>query len=244
MPNYEIISPLYLTLVVLYFISASIKMCDIRRAQAEKGMLGIESFEISWRTPPLPKWTSIFLFLDWLFLLGLLILNWKTAILIWVIHVILNWFDILPILGGILMLPFRPKYPKEVPKEHLSIATALRILNNTSSENDKVFSANYEKVREEIEQIEGSKEDEELILKALTYLGQSEWLVQNDVAEFCSQRREDIEWQKRKENWAKQEREWEEQSIESEKQQKKEDEEMDRIMQMWEESNPSEEEKL
>ena len=62
MPNYEIISPLYLTLVIMYFISASIKMCDIRRAQAERGMLGIELLEISWRTPPLPKWVAVFYF--------------------------------------------------------------------------------------------------------------------------------------------------------------------------------------
>lgn len=134
------------------------------------------------------------------------------------------------------MYPFLPKLPVGVSDLHLSVAAAIRRLNNTSAENEIGFNASYERVKEEMKKLEGNEDDEDSIRKTLNYLGERFLGFRDDAAEFCSQRREDIKWQKQK-------AEWEERDRELEKQWQEEDDKFEEQMQNWDEELDSLEEK-
>ena len=110
MYEYPFLSPLYLGLTILYFLVASIVIFDTRLVQAKK------RGEIH---PELPRWISIFYMVQILLFWSLFILNWRYALVLFVVKFILKVLPVLEIIGNILMRPFRPKdyWEKELERE-------------------------------------------------------------------------------------------------------------------------------
>jgi hypothetical protein len=96
-------SPIFLGLSVSLFISYSITTLDKRIIQGKR----------SGTLPPdhanLPKWVSIFHFLDWGILIAMIVLNWKVALLVWAFFFVLKILPVLETVGNILMAPFKNK---------------------------------------------------------------------------------------------------------------------------------------
>ncbi len=94
-------SPALLGLSVALFISYSITTLDKRIIQAKRsGALPLNHAN-------LPKWVSIFHFLDWVILISMVILNWKVALFVWACFFILKIFPVLETSGNVLMSPFQ-----------------------------------------------------------------------------------------------------------------------------------------
>ncbi len=62
----------------------------------------------------LPSWVGIFGFLQWAIFIALFILNWKYALIIFVVKFILKVLPVLETIGNILMSPFLPKKTDEL----------------------------------------------------------------------------------------------------------------------------------
>ena len=96
-------SPIIIVIIVLYAITSAITTFDIRMTQAKRdGILPPDE-------PMPPKWVAIVFWIDWAFALALIFLNWRYAILVFVIRFILKVLPVLEIIGNILMAPFKPK---------------------------------------------------------------------------------------------------------------------------------------
>ncbi len=90
-------------LTIAYFIVASITTFDIRLIQAKReGKLPPDQ-------PMLPAWTTVFHWAQWAIFLVLLYLNWKYALVLFVIKFVLKVLPVLETIGNILMLPFKPR---------------------------------------------------------------------------------------------------------------------------------------
>lgn len=100
MPEYSFLSPLYLILIISYFLVASVVTLDIRLVQAKQ--MGQDFGE-------LPPWTFIFSLLQWGLFIALFILNWKHALILFVVKFVLKVLPVLETIGNVLMSPFRPK---------------------------------------------------------------------------------------------------------------------------------------
>ena len=96
-------SQIIIILTVIYFFAESIATFDMRLIQARR------SGTLTKDDPMLPSWISIFIFLGWGILITLFILNWKYAIIIFVIKFILQVFPILETIGNILTSPLKTK---------------------------------------------------------------------------------------------------------------------------------------
>jgi hypothetical protein len=101
--NTPIDSPLLITLTVLFAITSSITVFDKRMIQAKR------SGSLPPDEPMLPSWVGIIAWIHWGLLLGLLILNWKYAIGVYIAKFILSVLPVLEIAGNVLMRPFRPR---------------------------------------------------------------------------------------------------------------------------------------
>lgn len=101
--NTPIDSTLIIVLTILYFICESIATFDIRLIQGKRnGSLPPDE-------PLLPDWTSIFIFIGWGIFIAFILLNWKYAILIFIIKFILKVLPVLETVGNILMSPFKTR---------------------------------------------------------------------------------------------------------------------------------------
>ena len=101
--NTAINSLVVIALTIFYIITSAITTFDIRMTQAKRdGTLPPDE-------PILPKWVALVFLVDWLLIVALILLNWKYAILIFVVRFILKVLPVLEIVGNILMLPFKPK---------------------------------------------------------------------------------------------------------------------------------------
>lgn len=90
-------------ITVLYFLTSSITTFDIRMIQAKRdGVVPPDE-------PALPKWVSIIYWVDWALAICLLLLNWKYAIFLFVIRIILKILPVLETSGNMLMSPFKSK---------------------------------------------------------------------------------------------------------------------------------------
>ncbi len=97
--NTPLSSPVYIGLLVVYFICESISTFDTRIIQAKKnGFLREDEAFV-------PQWTGIFAILGWLSFLGLILLNWKIAIAVFIIKFILKVAPVLENIGALLLLP-------------------------------------------------------------------------------------------------------------------------------------------
>ncbi|OGL87204.1 hypothetical protein A3I40_04265 [Candidatus Uhrbacteria bacterium RIFCSPLOWO2_02_FULL_48_12] len=101
--NTTISSPAVIIVTIFYFITSAITTFDIRMTQAKRdGSLPPDE-----STPS--KWVALVFWIDWLLIVALMLLNWKYAILVFVIRFILKVLPVLEIVGNVLMSPFKPK---------------------------------------------------------------------------------------------------------------------------------------
>ncbi|MEO5984673.1 MAG: hypothetical protein ABIP80_04160 [Ferruginibacter sp.] len=98
--EYSFWSPLYLSLVGIYFVVASITTFDIRLTQAKWDGQDFGT---------LSDWTGIFVWIQWGLFIALGVLNWRLAIWIFVVKFILKVLPVSETIGNILMAPFKPK---------------------------------------------------------------------------------------------------------------------------------------
>lgn len=93
-------SPIIIVLTVAFVITASITTFDVELIRAKRdGVLPPDE-------PLLPAWIGLFHWLHWGLCLTLLILNWKYAVLVFIIQFALSVF---PILETIVMSPLRDR---------------------------------------------------------------------------------------------------------------------------------------
>ena len=57
----------------------------------------------------LPAWVGVFVWMQWAIFLVLLYLNWKYALILFVIKFVLKALPVLETIGNMLMRPFRPR---------------------------------------------------------------------------------------------------------------------------------------
>ena len=96
-------TPLIIGLTIAYFIVASITTFDLRMTQAKRqGTLPPDE-------PMLPAWVGVFDWLQWIIFIVLLYLNWKYALVLFVIKFVLKVLPVLETVGNILMSPFKPR---------------------------------------------------------------------------------------------------------------------------------------
>ena len=97
--NTPLSSPIYIVLLLVYFICESISTFDTRIIQAKKNGFLREDEAI------VPQWTGIFAILGWLAFIGLVLLNWKIAIVVFIIKFILKVAPVLENIGAVLLIP-------------------------------------------------------------------------------------------------------------------------------------------
>jgi len=96
-------SPSLITLTIFFAITSSITTFDKRLIQAKRdGSLPPDE-------PMLPTWVGLIAWLHWGIGLTLILLNWKYAILLFVIKFVLSVLPVLETVGNVLMSPFRPR---------------------------------------------------------------------------------------------------------------------------------------
>ncbi len=101
--NTAVRSPVIITLTVLYFLTSSITTFDIRMTQGKCDGT-IPSNE---QMPP--RWVALIYWIDWLLIIAIFLLNWKYAVLVFIVKFILQVLPVLEIAGNILMSPFKRK---------------------------------------------------------------------------------------------------------------------------------------
>ena len=90
-------------LTVAYGVISSITTFDIRLIQAKKnGTLPPDE-------PGLPKWIAILYWVEWIIFAIMVYLNWKYALIVFVIKFVLKVLPVLEVIGNIMMAPFRKK---------------------------------------------------------------------------------------------------------------------------------------
>ncbi len=101
--NTPINSPILIVITIIFFITSSITTFDKRLIQAKRNNVQPPN------EPMLPTWVGLISWLHWGIGLGILLLNWKYAVLIFIIKFVLSILPVLEIVGNVLMSPFRPR---------------------------------------------------------------------------------------------------------------------------------------
>lgn len=101
--NTAINSPIVIFVTILYLITSAITTFDIRMTQAKR------NGNLPPNEPMPPRWVAYVFWADWSFALALIFLNWKYALLIFVIRFALKVLPVLEILGNLIMSPFKIK---------------------------------------------------------------------------------------------------------------------------------------
>ena len=97
----------FVILTIAFVITSSITTFDKRLIQAKRdGVLPPDE-------PLLPSWAGLIGWIHWGLALSLLIINWKYAIIIFIIMFILAVLPVLEIIGNILMSPFKQRTKSE-----------------------------------------------------------------------------------------------------------------------------------
>lgn len=99
--NTPINSPLLIILTVVFFLLSSLTTFDMRMIQAKR------RGDIPADDELLPKWTGIFIYIEWGVWIAMLLLNWKYAIVVRVINFILKVLPVLETVGNLLARPFK-----------------------------------------------------------------------------------------------------------------------------------------
>ncbi|CAN5189861.1 hypothetical protein BH20ACI1_BH20ACI1_15810 [soil metagenome] len=239
MYNFELTSPIYLILLIIYFATSSLKQLEIRFNKAYVGLADAEMIKYVYRRPKLPNWIHFIFILDWLIAITLFVLNWQVALVILLIKFVLSFLPILETFGNILLLPFQPKFPEGVSDEHLDIASEIRIWADTPTES-KNWNTKYDVILEKLRNL-GFKDDNDKfrILDALNYLRVDEFtkleatnLYHQEKANYLSEKA----WEAEKLKAKKEEEEWEEQQKQWKEAEEKEREEFEEIMRQLDEN--------
>lgn len=90
-----------MSITAIFAITASITAFDTRLIQAKK--LG----DLPPDEPLLPSWTGLITLLHLGLSLTILLLNWKYALLIFLVQFVLQVLPVLEIIGNVLMAPFK-----------------------------------------------------------------------------------------------------------------------------------------
>ena len=127
-------SPFFIVLTVIYFLCEAISTFDTRIIQAKRqGFLAADASYV-------PAWTGWFAILGWLTFLGLFLLNWKGAILLFVIKFVLKVLPVLENIGALLLLPVVGRETASsvniIAREQKKAAAALKAMMDTAK-NDK-----------------------------------------------------------------------------------------------------------
>jgi len=96
-------SSVYIALICIYFLSESISTFDTRIIQAKKGGYLRES-DIA-----VPGWTAIFIFIGWVSLIAMILLNPIAAFVVFIVKYILKVMPVLENIGALLLTPFTGK---------------------------------------------------------------------------------------------------------------------------------------
>ena len=92
-------SGILISLTVVYFICESISTFDTRIIQAKKSkFLAPDEAKV-------PNWTGMFAILSWIVFPAIFLLNWKYAILLFVIKFILKVLPVLENIGALILIP-------------------------------------------------------------------------------------------------------------------------------------------
>jgi energy-coupling factor transporter transmembrane protein EcfT len=94
-------SPILISLAVAYGIVASITIFDFRLIQARKTGALLED------EPLLPNWVAHLNWVELLIFAGMVLLNWKFALIVFGITFLLKVLPVLEIIGNFLTVPFR-----------------------------------------------------------------------------------------------------------------------------------------
>lgn len=92
--------PALIILTVVFAVTASITTFDKRLLQARK------SGVITMHQPILPNWVGVIGWIHWIIGLSILLLNWKYALLVFILKFLLSVLPVLETIGYILMKPF------------------------------------------------------------------------------------------------------------------------------------------
>ena len=130
----EFLSPLYLIVLALYFVTSSIKMFDIRMTQAKSGAWG-EDVRQEALMFPVPSWVAFVFWADWILAVLLFVLNWQATIVVWIVRFVLKVLPVLETVGNLLMFPFRPK-PLDREREARDLERVLRDLAERETRGD------------------------------------------------------------------------------------------------------------
>lgn len=96
-------SPIVIALTAGFAVTSSITTFETRLIQAKRyGSLPPDE-------PMLPVWTGLIGWLQWGIALALIFLNWKYAILLFIVKFALKVLPVLEIIGNVMMSPFRPR---------------------------------------------------------------------------------------------------------------------------------------
>lgn len=94
-------SPILIVLTIAFAITASITTFDTRLIQAKR------AGDLPQDEPLLPTWVGFITWLHWGLGLAILLLNWKYALLVFMIQFVLSVLPVLETIGNVLMSPFR-----------------------------------------------------------------------------------------------------------------------------------------
>lgn len=192
----EFLSPLYLIVLALYFLTSSIKMFDIRMTQAKNGAWG-EDAQQEAQMFPVPSWVVFIFWADWILAVLLFVLNWQATIVVWIVRFILKVIPVLETVGNIVLSPFKPKLPPNITPGQLNLAWALIRLHRTPIENKQLYKKEYDNMLFEARAIRGTEEDEIALRRSMEYFGASDdefkYGLSVDISEICSRRRSEVD---------------------------------------------------
>lgn len=95
-----------IVVTIAFFLTSAVTKFDVNLTKA------ISIGDVPPDQARLPDWIGWLFWLHWALIVTLFVLNWRLAILVYVVRSILSFFGIMGIVGGILTLPImqRPKY--------------------------------------------------------------------------------------------------------------------------------------
>jgi hypothetical protein len=100
--NPQTVGSLLVAFIIAYFIAKAISTYDVRLNQAK-----LRDFQsgVAIRAAGcvLPRWVVVFYVIEWVALLGILIINWKLAIALFFFTFILKVIPVLEIIGELFM---------------------------------------------------------------------------------------------------------------------------------------------
>jgi len=92
-----------LILTIAFFITSALTVFDRRLTQA------IKRGDVSPDEPSPPFWLGFVYYVHWGIGIALLVINWKYALLVFVVKLILAFLPVLEITGNVMMAPFKPR---------------------------------------------------------------------------------------------------------------------------------------